>query len=354
MFTLPANPKLVLLLPPSPFRLRPSAFTLVELLVVITIIGILIALLLPAVQAAREAARRAQCANNVKQLGLAFHNYHAAHGSFPPGTIRDYDKWGGHPHAGPRTPWLIHLYPYLEQKAAFDRFDFNLGHSLGWTWAQTANSVGPGAATGVVVSTLLCPSDGKGGDQFTMVDGSTVWGTYASNNYLAFFGNVDEGHSMTLQLPHEPHAFGYNRPTRIRDIVDGTSNTMLVGEYLTGVESMKAYNSPSGPNDYRGLNFGDNPSQTMVFTTFTPNTSIHDRIWGPQCYNRPELNLPCVAATGSGQTSDATVASRSRHPGGVHVGMGDGSVQFISETISLINWQALGSIGGGELVDGQL
>ena len=106
-------------------RSRRRGFTLVELLVVIAIIGILIALLLPAVQAAREAARRSHCANNMKQLGLAFQNYVSTHNCLPAGSIRDFEKWGNEFLSGPRTPWLIHIYPFLEQTPALGRVRFS-------------------------------------------------------------------------------------------------------------------------------------------------------------------------------------------------------------------------------------
>jgi prepilin-type N-terminal cleavage/methylation domain-containing protein/prepilin-type processing-associated H-X9-DG protein len=331
-------------------RRPPGGFTLVELLVVIAIIGILIALLLPAVQAAREAARRSQCANNLKQLGLAFQNYLSTHGSLPAGSIRDYAKWGNDPMSGPRTPWLIHLYPFLEQAPAWDEFDFTEASAvnLGWLWAHTTNSVGPDSPTAQVVPTLRCPSDGMGGEKFVIATSATdEWGTYALNNYLAFFGNVDESRTLDGAGAHKRHAFGFNVFTKIRDIADGTSHTMLLGEYLTGVASQKRYVAANGPNDYRGMNFGDNPSQSMIFTRFGPNSAIPDRIWGPQCYNMPQLNLPCVA----GPSGGGFASSRSRHPGGVQVLLADGSVQFVEDAIDATVWQAMGSIAGGETVD---
>ena len=330
-------------------RSRRRGFTLVELLVVIAIIGILIALLLPAVQAAREAARRSHCANNMKQLGLAFQNYVSTHNCLPAGSIRDFEKWGNEFLSGPRTPWLIHIYPFLEQTPAWDEFDFQDASPkhLGWLWAHTSNSVGPAAPTAQVVPTLLCPSDGLGGEKFVMSTASAgEWGTYAVNNYLAFFGNVDVARTLDGKGNHQRHAFGFNVFTKIREITDGTSHTMLLGEYLSGIASQKRYVGPSGPNDYRGMNFGDNPSQSMIFTRFGPNTTMPDRIWGPQCYNVPEKNLPCAA----GPSGGGFASSRSRHPGGVHVLLADGSIQFIEDTIDLDVWQRMGAIADGEPV----
>lgn len=338
--------------------MQPAGFTLVELLVVIAIIGLLFAILLPAVQAARESARRSQCTNNLKQLCLAALNYEATARSFPPGSIRDY-HFGcpGHPNwasSGPRTPWLIHLYPYMDQLATYERFDFTVGqeYSLGvgcrWTWAESKNSVrktpaDPEPPTAVVVRTLLCPSDGMGGDQWTLLDGNHMWGIYAEINYLGFFGNVDEGHMQTGIPPHQPHVFCVNVPTRMAAIRDGTSNTMAFGEYLTGVETEKTGRN----NDFRGMNFGDNADQTMIYTTNTPNSSVPDVFYAPQCYNRPDLNLPCVGGIVATWHNDLTASARSRHPGGVNVGMADGSVHFVTDTIDLQVWQGLGSIAEG-------
>ena len=119
-------------------------FTLIELLVVIAIIAVLIALLLPAVQSAREAARRAQCINNLKQLGIAMHNYHDTLGSFPPGALNNSGVF-----SSPRQTWMVHLYPFMEATNVFNNFNFSLtGPPFGLPWYNTVNSFGPTAITG--------------------------------------------------------------------------------------------------------------------------------------------------------------------------------------------------------------
>ena len=333
----------------SPFNRR--GFTLVELLVVIAIIGILIAMLLPAVQAAREAARRAHCTNNLKQLGLAMHNYHSAQRCFPPGSIRDFGAYPSvTPRDGPRTPWLFGVYPFLEEAPAFEKVEVSTSVDNGCWWVRTSNSVGPNAPTSVVVSTLLCPSDGLGGTRFTMQTNTTVFGTYALNNYLAFFGNVDEHHTFTAKAPHKRHAFGFNNPLRVSHVTDGTSKTLLLGEYLTGVEAEKRWHPEGVNNDYRGMNFGDNPSQTMIFTAYTPNSSVPDRMANSaQCYNRPELNLPCEGATFvQASWSNGMATSRSRHPGGAHFCLADGSVRFVAENVDNQTYRVQCTRNGGE------
>jgi prepilin-type N-terminal cleavage/methylation domain-containing protein len=333
-------------------RKHSTGFTLVELLVVIAIIGVLIALLLPAVQAAREAARRMQCGNNLKQLGLSLQNYHSANRTLPIGSLRNLTTGNSCPvFAPPRSPWLVGLYPFIEEASAHEMFDFKNVSSGGLYWTGTANSIGPNSATAQVISGLQCPSDGMGGTSFRVADGSTEYGTYAVNNYLAFFGNHTDGHALANAAPHVPHAFGFNRPTRLDKITDGTSHTMLLGEYLSGVEEKKGYFAPE-PSDYRGMNFGDQPSQTMIFTRLTPNSIDPDVIWQWQCYNRPELNLPCVQGASSCTDKlalDGHAAARSRHTGGVQVVFGDGSVHFMTDEVELTVWQALGSISGGEM-----
>ncbi len=321
---------------------RLVGFTLVELLVVITIIGILISLLLPAVQAAREAARRTQCSNNIRQICLALLNYESAVGCFPPGalntnpTLSDYTTY-------PRTTWAIHLFPFMEQQNLYGRIDFSLPAGVGSAlWTNPAMCQGAGAPTAVVIPGMLCPSDGLGG---TLHHHEGVPGDFARGNYAGFFGNLDYGSTAVPSTTgHKPAAFGINRVVRISNIRDGTSNTLAIGETLTGINSN---------DDYRGVFWYDHAGCSQIYTRYTPNTPSYDiflSMWCSSATNQPTQNLPCMAGA-SGDSTD-TAATRSRHPGGVHVGLCDGSVHFVNDNIELTLWQALGSIVGNEATAG--
>jgi prepilin-type N-terminal cleavage/methylation domain-containing protein/prepilin-type processing-associated H-X9-DG protein len=321
-----------------------GAFTLIELLVVIAIIAILIGLLLPAVQKVREAANRIKCLNNLYQLGKALHLYHDTMLQFPLGSLNQPTK----PGAAPRLTPMFFLYRFLDEGPAFDQFN---QHAKGSKdpyggevpWCGSLNSKGPYSATAHVVRLLLCPSDGVGGDT------STVWndtggelGEWNNCNYLGFFG--DKNYGGLIQEPGYPPnkqaAFGFNRPVRLIDITDGTSNTMAMGEYLTGV--------PQSDNswDLRGVHWIDLPGCSQLYTRSGPNSSSPDLLGANElCTNRPSQNLPCAAST----LEDMTAASRSRHPGGVNVLYADGSVHFTSQAIYLATWQELGTIAGGDV-----
>lgn len=313
-----------------------TAFTLVELLVVIAIIGILVALLLPAVQSAREAARRMECSNNLKQLGLALQTYHTAVESFPPGVINT----SGSRFGTPRTTWTVHLLPYLEQGNLFETFDFTASPGSGGAiWTNPLNCQGAGATTPIQVKVLLCPSDG--GPKFH--HHPDINADYGRGNYAAFFGNLDAGAATPPYASgHLAAPFQMNNAVRIDDIRDGASNTMLLGEVLRGITG--------DDRDYRGVHWYDHVGTSQIYTKYSPNSSSPDvlyPVWCPSQVNQPGQNLPCAAGSSSG--ADNSASSRSRHSGGVLVVLGDGSVHFISDSVDIIVWQALGSITGGEV-----
>jgi prepilin-type N-terminal cleavage/methylation domain-containing protein/prepilin-type processing-associated H-X9-DG protein len=309
-------------------------FTLIELLVVIAIIAVLIALLLPAVQAAREAARRTQCANNLKQIGLALHNYHSVVESFPPGLLSTPNSTTGD-NAGPGWGWAAMILPQLEQAAVFNAINFGL----------PIEAPDNSTARLTKINTFVCPSDASFVSQFTVVDVSTSITTLgaqicdvASSNYVGCFGKSDPsslygGPNTTDPPPGRDHGEGLffrNRSIRIAEILDGTSQTLAVGE----------------------------KSQNLARATWTgavTNAAVPITELQAEGGLSPEGGDALVVAhTGEidGPNSRPAHADQfwSRHPGGAQFTFADGSVRFIKEKRPLPIFQALATRQGGEIV----
>jgi prepilin-type N-terminal cleavage/methylation domain-containing protein len=322
---------------------RRRAFTLIELLVVIAIIAILIGLLLPAVQKVREAAARAQCSNNLKQVGLAMHNYHDATGTLP------YGEGPGNP-ADPITTrrgccwgdWQTPILPYIEQQAMFNNYK-NLGGNdiKGMAITGTSNRLRYGdspnveGVTSKSLKTLTCPSDTPNPGAITTTIGGVTY-SITSHNYVANYGNtnnyqVDITTPVALKFGGAP--FGWApQISKLTDLTDGTSNTMLASETLQGIGS-----------DLRGFSWWAPGAQ---FTTVYPPNSTSPDITTQNCNNQPARNLPCVDNGGSWNILDA----RSRHTGGVQAVLGDGSVRFVQQSLDINVWRALSTSRGGEVV----
>lgn len=299
---------------PSFYR---KAFTLVELLVVIAIIGILIALLLPAVQAAREAARRSSCSNNLKQVGLALHMYHDIHNQLPPGWV-GFDPSTGLPHwfGLPGWGWNARILPYMEQGAAYK----NLVHfNLPITDSSNAE------ARLYPIHTFHCPSD-VGEKTFTLQGGGAFVGAgsfspveLATGNYIGMFGTIDihvAAAAGTNGQCEGNGSFFLNRGVRFADITDGLSNTLIVGERC----------SKLAPSTWVGVVTGGQhgPARVVGVATYPPNSeaeAVH------YFHNFSSF-----------------------HPTGTHFLAGDGSVRLIAQTIDATIYQALATRSGNEVV----
>ena len=315
-----------------------KGFTLIELLVVIAIIAILVALLLPAVQQAREAARRSSCKNNLKQLGLAVHNYHGVHNQFPPGAInlgtapnlesgRDI-SWG--------ATWVLLTLPYIEQSAMYDLYDFN-------TLARNGNATsGNNQVTRRKITSMLCPSQPLNHSLLTQDFTGFEKGHYAANMGAGFLLEQDHFNSSTYKGPFSVVGM-YG--AKFRDITDGTSNCIIFSEIITGIGSgddKGAWGWATGPTfcGRRG-NGGTsiltpNTKQTTDCSPYASNNST-DGVFGRR--NNPD----CGVANGG-------VAARSYHTGGVQAALGDGTVRFISENIDSTIWTNLLSIQDGNVL----
>jgi prepilin-type N-terminal cleavage/methylation domain-containing protein/prepilin-type processing-associated H-X9-DG protein len=304
-------------------------FTLVELLVVITIIGILIALLLPAVQAAREAARKAQCGNNLRQIGIAMLNFENRNGMLPPGAKKAWPQNNAY-----EWIYLIHyILPDLGMEAYYHAID---GPSF---TAITADLYGDAAnwmqVNGTGAAYLWCPSDSLNGNEFGLQIGDNgIEYRYLKSNYLGLFsgGNDGEGRSTGPTKNRQAAFRGGGVGTRLSDITDGTSNTMAVAEYLKGV----------GPKDARGSFYTQRAGCQTLYAAIAPNSSTQDWLCnGFSLADTPDLlslNLPrksdCTGGPADWSCDNNNASPRSRHPGGVQAVFCDGSVHFISDSIN--------------------
>jgi prepilin-type N-terminal cleavage/methylation domain-containing protein/prepilin-type processing-associated H-X9-DG protein len=364
------------------------AFTLIELLVVIAIIGVLIALLLPAVQAAREAARRAQCTNNLKQLGIALHNYHSAVNSFPVGFLFPaVASAGGSSALGiPDLHWrwsvLAQMSPYLEMTNVYNIMNFN------WPIAPGPGASGPFAgypaykpfpvhytAITAKVNTFLCPSDGAQG-MATLPDGVSTFGP-TNYHFCTGDGQPGSGHvgdagdpvncSPAPCAPPADGAFILGPPQSMASIIDGSSNTAAASEQLIGPASGTTTTTAGAtpvPSDVRraavyvsttplpdngptvgcngaiagwrldkGYGWWDGDMRSGLYNHYlTPNSKTYD------CWQSSPPHDPAIKA------------ARSNHPGGVNVLFCDGHVRFLKDSVNLATWRGLSTRAGGEVI----
>ena len=317
-------------------RPRPlPGFTLIELLVVIGIIGILVAILLPAVQAAREAARRAECTNHLKQLGLALHHYHDTLGSFPSAYISQTGGGGVHGEpdpetrdAGPGWAWGTLLLPYLELQNQYDAFELGLP-----CWAPE-NALAAQAVLGV----FLCPSASGDREPFEVVDDEgTVLATFGPSHYVANVGQEEPwGETLDDYTGLVDGPLYRNSRTRAADVTDGLSNTIFLGEHHPVLSSKTWVGVVPGAAVC--------PTERFAFSECDSAATLVQVHSGPSASEDP----PAIHPPNSPLCHVCQMYAE--HPGGCNVMLGDGSVRFISEFINQLTWAALSSRAKGDLV----
>ncbi|MDO5554201.1 MAG: DUF1559 domain-containing protein [Planctomycetia bacterium] len=309
-------------------------FTLVELLVVIAIIGILIALLLPAVQAAREAARRMQCTNNLKQWALAMHNYHDTNTKLPFASRSDNPDLKRH-------SWTVRSLPFIEAGNVISSYDWKVDFCGGWPKVNAA-------CLHNKIPVYVCPSDPNNAGYTDTSDQNRQEWWRSVGNYVVNYGDSRVGQkenvgntSLDLLTNHvfKGAPFQKNLIQGFESITDGLSNTLMLSECLIPTDD--PYNNGFGMNDQRGDIHNDSGGH-MFMVSGVPNTTAPDEIAGDNCVST--LLAPCTDGNAAGHI----LYARSRHAGGVNTAMCDGSVRFVSETINLLTWKALGSSQGGE------
>jgi prepilin-type N-terminal cleavage/methylation domain-containing protein/prepilin-type processing-associated H-X9-DG protein len=374
--------------------IKRQGFTLIELLVVIAIIAVLISLLLPAVQSAREAARRAQCVNNMKQIGLAVHNYVSTNDAIPPSAIasttQNYQDQGV----------LCRLLPYLEQGPDYNGINFLYGVRgiwvVGGAWnappmdvSAWAGDWGRSNATANItyVQAFLCPSDAdNGGNNTLFIDGQNrlicttdyYWNVGTSRFFNGGFVNGPSYSPGVLDFEILNGAPCANKTIKIATFTDGTSNTAIMSESLQSDSGQEAtsrglrmvYSQP-GPLWKSFTSTPGNPADWQA-AQYCQNTALSDQYWwkgefalsgGHNIYSHTQTpnrrscywaNINQFPATSSDQdfagATQTMVAASSVHPGGVNVLFMDGSVRFVKNSVSFATWYAIATVAGGEIV----
>jgi prepilin-type N-terminal cleavage/methylation domain-containing protein/prepilin-type processing-associated H-X9-DG protein len=317
-------------------RLIPG-FTLVELLVVIAIIATLIGLLLPAVQSAREAARRMKCAGNLKQLGLAIHNHESARRRFPPGSQGRVPLTGEYPASGgkPRQPFIPHILPYIEEAGIYSQYDLT----------QNFNAAVNARAVAQQLGFMQCPSDLPQGPWAPVGD---FKGNYGLNwgrwNFIDQGGPASNPAPLNITHDRGQAPFYVDYGATIGRISDGTSKTLAM------MEMLQTPRDHSGQTvDRRARVWNDDTGCYQISTRLTPNSRSPD--YG-QCIDDATSGWPCTRDTSSANAPQWFMGSRSRHPGGVHAVFCDGSVSYVNDSIDLAAWAAASGQADGELAAG--
>ncbi len=385
--------------------IRPRrGFTLIELLVVIAIIGVLIALLLPAVQSARESARRSQCLNNLKQLALAALSYNTQHNVLPAQTTENALAPGRSVAAQWWTSWAASLLPHIEQQPLFNALNFNAPMLEMGPPLSGANTT----AALVTIKTLLCPSESlERTTSFAFASGGPGYsGQFAPSNYAGNYGGpaMIKACSGTIVPNLSKHNVVFNQiaqsggkpptsagPIRIQAVTDGMSSTALLSEHLLAANPVlspgPAAPSPGNATGKRGLfpvastvvldqastanaqafltackglpattqatfagSFG---AQWLLSSDFATANNAYSHVMTPNgisCAGTPDASTYISNATWGG--IGAAITATSNHPGGVHVAFGDGSVKFVKDSIDPKTWWALGTRAGREIISG--
>ena len=335
-------------------RSRRHGFTLIELLVVIAIIGVLVSLLLPAVQSAREAARRSQCINNMKQLGLALHNYHQTINAFPMGNARAFEAVGVVTDWGTFSSQAM-LLPYLEQNQIYNscNFSWNIWYGSGATINATVWNM--------KVSTFVCPSDGNAGKTHF-------------NSYHGSFGTGTDPWASDTNGFFAPRFTAYD----MGSFPDGTSSTIAYVEALTGDYnnlSKRFRNMASGIGQPSGWSMrdarqnlqlvmdqarqcqqtiattpGSNSNRGFRWQTGSPGLSLTNIILTPNMTQFPFSACRWDCSAGCGTDFGHLFNPTSQHPGGVNVLFGDGSVRFVKDSVQQNVWMSLGTRDGEEAI----
>jgi prepilin-type N-terminal cleavage/methylation domain-containing protein/prepilin-type processing-associated H-X9-DG protein len=327
--------------------MRRRGFTLIELLVVIAIIAVLIALLLPAVQSAREAARRMQCVNNLRQLGLALHNYYQSNDAVPPTAVTVPTPNTGFNNFSMKARLLSYLEGSAMMNAINMSFEYNVAQNFTVSCAK--------------VNLFVCPSDGNVPSPAPNAT-SPIYGYSSYPNSLGIMRRPGiDGPGYKLNDPTE------GAPIHFSQITDGLSNTVIFSEFIMGMNtggSIRGKNitwiitlaEPASASTYNQKTFAQVATACQASNTYTDDQrgsrwlAMHCGYGGGYSHIQTPNKKSCYYSDGSGHQDHTILTASSNHPGGVNLLLMDGSVRFIKDSVASVTWWAIATMAGGEVV----